>query len=518
MNRRLLLITPLALAVFSAACGGGGTTPPPPPPMGNFTLASLKGNYAFSMTGNDINGNFKQRVGSFISDGQGNITQGIEDAVTGGSLNPGVALSGTYTIQSSGRGQITLNATTGTPLVFSFAMSSPSPSGQGFLVETDPAAFETASGSFIQQNIGDFSQPFQSANYVFDFSGLSSGAGGVLPLSIIGEFTTNTAGGIIGGLMDIHDASQPAPSSPLDIASNGQYLPDLTNVATFGRGTLTFGDGNGSLTFVYYTVDNTHAKLMEIDPNVFTIGDAFLQSASVPQNTAQWNAGNFAYLVAGAGLNGSLANASAFQTNNANLSNIVSTDNNDGTVAQTSTGLTGNYAIDKTNAGTGRGTLTININGQGNPFTAVFYLISQTQGVIQDTSNGVIADGSIVSQAALNGTNFAFNLSGQNLQAFNGAGFEEDYVGQYSTSNTGQFNGAVDFTQLGSSGNRFIFPDIPVNVTASFPATGRSTFQAVTGNTPSATLKFDAFPTSQGVLLIATQNSRVTVGIVSAQP
>ncbi len=508
MSRRLLLVISAALASIGAACGGG-STPPPPPPTGGFTLASLKGNYAFSMSGQDLNLNFKQRIGSFIADGKGNITQAIEDVDTGGAFNNAAVFSGTYTIQPNGRGQIVLNSAVGGGLVFSFVMSAAAPAGQGFLVETDPNAFETASGSFTQQDITSFAQPFQSASYVFDFSGLSNGTAGALPLSIVGEFTTNTGGNITGGLMDINDGNQPAPSGPVAIGL-GQYQLDATNSATFGRGTATFA----GLSFVFYTVDNTHAKFLEVDGAGLTLGDAILQSATIPQNTAQWNGGNFAYLVAGAGLSGPLANASAFQTSNGNLSNIVSTDDNDGTITQTSSGLTGTYAIDSANAGTGRGTLTINVNGQANPFTAVFYLISQTQGVIQDTSNSVIADGSIASQAALNGTNFAFNLSGQNLSA----GFEEDYAGQYSTSNTGAFNGAMDFTQLGSSGSQFIFPDIPINVTASFPASGKSAFQAVTGNSPSTTLKFDAYPTTQGVLLISTQSTRVTVGIVSAQP
>ncbi len=173
MSRRLLLVISAALASIGAACGGG-STPPPPPPTGGFTLASLKGNYAFSMSGQDLNLNFKQRIGSFIADGKGNITQAIEDVDTGGAFNNAAVFSGTYTIQPNGRGQIVLNSAVGGGLVFSFVMSAAAPAGQGFLVETDPNAFETASGSFTQQDITSFAQPFQSASYVFDFSGLSN--------------------------------------------------------------------------------------------------------------------------------------------------------------------------------------------------------------------------------------------------------------------------------------------------------------------------------------------------------
>src|SRR6266852_8719045 len=114
--KRLLLIAAVAFASITAACGGGGSTPPPPPPVGNFSNASLKGQYAFSMSGEDLNGAFIARVGSFFADGNGNITQALEDLnqdVNGLRVATQVSFSGgTYAIQSNGRGTLTLtNAT-----------------------------------------------------------------------------------------------------------------------------------------------------------------------------------------------------------------------------------------------------------------------------------------------------------------------------------------------------------------------------------------------------------------------
>src|SRR5260370_3250789 len=77
--KRLLLFAAVAFASISAACGGGGSTPPPPPPGGNFSNASLKGQYAYAMSGEDLNCAFIARVGSFFADGNGNTTHDLQD-------------------------------------------------------------------------------------------------------------------------------------------------------------------------------------------------------------------------------------------------------------------------------------------------------------------------------------------------------------------------------------------------------------------------------------------------------
>ena len=92
--QRLLLGGALVAGSFAAGCGGGGrtVTPTPPPgpgPQGNYSLASLNGTYAFSMSGTDnsIFGSPIARIGSFHADGQGNITMAIEDVNDGGSFS-----------------------------------------------------------------------------------------------------------------------------------------------------------------------------------------------------------------------------------------------------------------------------------------------------------------------------------------------------------------------------------------------------------------------------------------------
>src|SRR5258708_6608689 len=88
---RLVPVLTVVLALFAAACGGSGSSfPTPPPPTGNFSNASLKGTYAFSMSGTDASaspGAFIARVGSFVADGSGGISMAMEDVSDAGVLN-----------------------------------------------------------------------------------------------------------------------------------------------------------------------------------------------------------------------------------------------------------------------------------------------------------------------------------------------------------------------------------------------------------------------------------------------
>src|SRR5712692_25229 len=166
--KRLLLLGTLVLAGFTAACGGGASSTPPPPATGGFSNTSLKGQYAFAMSGSDLNGNFLARVGSFTADGNGNITAAIEDVNDAGSFATVQFTGGNYSIQANGRG--TLNLTTATSgLGLSITLTSTS---RGLAAQTDLNA--TSSGNFILQSAGSFSVPGISNKYVFDASGINS--------------------------------------------------------------------------------------------------------------------------------------------------------------------------------------------------------------------------------------------------------------------------------------------------------------------------------------------------------
>jgi len=523
MNRLCLALT-LCAAVFAAACGGGGSTPTPPPPVGNFSNASLSGQYAFSMSGSDAFNSFFARVGSFTADGNGNITAGIEDVNT--VLNGPQTLAftaSTYTVQADGRGIINLSNATG-PLSFSITMLSPT---KGLIVETDLNA--TASGTFIRQSPSAFSTAGISGNYVFDFSGIdSSGA----PDSIVGQFVSTGSGSLSSGLLDENDNG--GHSGAAVFSGGANYQMDATNGPTSGRGTVTFTANGFPFNYIFYIVDGSRIRLMETgNPSTagLTIGEAVTQT-SVPATNTNFN-GNFAYLLSGVGSRSQLTRIGRFTADgNGGLGSIFADTNDGGTAAQVPAGSLSatTYAIDTNFPGTGRGTLTFTDSKLGT-FSYVVYLSSSSGGVIQDVSKNTVADGNIqlqtgapFSNSSLAG-NYGFNFSGIGNNTTNGVLGEEDYVGQIALTSAASNNlsGAVDFSAFSSNQGAFFNVVVSGN---GLTVGGDGTTSSGTRNTlllklagnPSTTLNFAAYiVNSQTIYVAGTDSARVISGTVTVQ-
>lgn len=519
---------PLALAVaavaafYAAGCGSSSSTSStPPPPSGNFSNASLKGSYAFSMSGQDgTSGAFIGRVGSFVADGNGNITSALEDANLGGTANPAISFTGTYTIQTNGKGTITLNGALGGGLLLSIAMDSAS---HGVMIQTDLAA--SSSGSFTQQSTAAFSNPGIAGSYVFDVSGsaVSNGA----PVSAIGQAVTDGNGNVTGGVFDTDDGNNAGPSGAQILAASTYAVDNNSNGTNFGRGTISLA----GLSFVFYVVDGTHLKMLEEDTNAVTLGDALKQSGSIPATTAAWSAGSFAFGIGGAavlGTAGPVARAGRFTTSGSGtLSNVMLDDNDSGTVKSTTTLSNAIYAIDTTAgvAGSGRGTLAFTDASLGT-FSYVFYLVSPSQAVVQDTSNGIIGDGTILAQlgpvsAATLAGNFVFNWSGVVRPSSGNVGFEEDFVGQYAQSSSGNLSGAVDFVELGTTSNHPLFTNSAVSgsLTLSGDGTGRNNYKVTISSSgvSANTFNFKAYVAGTKLFLVGADSNQIIEGNVVAQ-
>jgi len=514
MNR-LVLFSALALAAFTAACSGGVGGPPPPPPAGNFSAASLKGSYTFQMSGTDINGNSISRVGSFNADGMGNIIAGIEDVNDGGTVNftgpstPVVfdaAPQSTYTVLANGRGTLTLHDSSGA-LTFSITLSSPS---AGLMVETDGNA--TCSGSFRAQTVTTTFSPA----YAFDFSGVDSGGVG---LSLVGQFTTNTTNIINGGMFDENDGGSLAPQTPI---SPTAITLDAANSA-FGRGQAVM---NGRA-FEFYVVDGGNLAVLEEDGSGLTSGFATAQNA-VPTQTSGI-AGSFVFDIGGSATSnaftGPLARAGRFDVNGGAITNLFM-DENFSAAASTFGGTSGisnvTFTIDA--SGTGRGTLGFTDVASGSVFSYVFYLTSATGGFLQDTSSGVVGDGSLFPQsstftAASLAGNFIANWSGVNARN----GFEEDFNSQFAltSATSNNITGVVDYTELGNSSNQIV---TDAGVAGTFTLTGTGTGGGSTANTVSLqaggqTFNFHAYLiNNSSILLIGTDSNHVVLGSVARQP
>jgi len=416
----LTFVLAAVVALFTAACGGGGAP----------SVATL--------------GAFIARTGSFTADGNGTITAAIEDVTDAGSLPLFVQFTGgSYSIQPNGRGTLTLNSATG-GLLLSIALNS---ARAGVMIQTDLNA--TSSGSFAIQSPAAFTQTAIAGSYAFDISGIiTSGANIGGPSSVVGQITTNGSGNIQGGLFDSNDAG--SILSAQVIPAGGTYQMDPANGANFGRGTIRFA----GLSFIFYIVDGSRFKLMEDDGQFATFGDALQQSATVALQNSGFR-GDFTFLIGGSavlGTAGPIARAAAFTADGAgNLGAIVLDDNNTGThraITGSTTIANAIYDIDTAHAGSGRGTMSFTASANPNlgTFFFTFYLVSPTEAFIQDTSNGVIGDGTMFAQTgtfsgpALAG-NFVFNWSGINLGSSANLVFEEDFVGQHALSSAGSISG-----------------------------------------------------------------------------
>jgi len=521
---KLALLLAFGFALFAAACSGNGSTPAPPPPTGNFSNASLKGQYAFFMSGTNVQTGFFARIGSFTADGNGNITTGLEDVDVTGTPELIPFSPSTYTIQADGRGTLSLNGTG--PLVFRVTMLN---AAEGLIIETDGIA--TASGKFFLQSPNSFANGF-SGNYVFDVSGLdfNNSMFGV-PDSVVGQFIANN--GTLGGLLDENDNANPTGAQ---VFTSGSFQIDANNNTNFGRGTMTFVAGGIIYHFIYYVVNGSRLVLMEDSSpsRVLTAGMATSQS-SVPTSNANFN-GNFVFLTNGSGTTGPLTRIGRFNANNGGLSSVFADTNDNGTTAQVPKGSlsASTYSIDTSFAGSGRGTLTFTDSSLGT-YSFVFYLNSASAGVIQDVTlthnGGNVGDGFLQLQTGAPFTlpglagDYGLNFSGVSQNSSTMTTAEEDYVGHITLSSAGSNNvsGAVDFSEFSSNQGGFLNVVVSGNGLAiggdgtTSSGTRNSLSLKLAGN-PSSTLDFVPYVVdSQHMFVAGTDSNRVISGVITLQ-
>jgi hypothetical protein len=452
MNRLLLVLASTA-ALWSTACSSGGGTTVVPPPTGKFSASSLNGTYAFMTNGEVITSAGAEvnlsRVGSFIANGQGGITGGVEDVNSAGTVNPAVPITGgNYTVNANGTGSLTLNITSaGTPSSITLGITLTSTSGGLMVDETSTAAqASTGSGNFMIQNVAVCSSPVTSVSgtYVFDFAGADAGGN---PESLVGEFAVS--GGVIStGFTDANDFL---------VLSNGSIGGSFALDPISPASSTSCGRGVAEIAgqpFEYYVVDATRIRFISITNGAMLTGDAVIQ-ANPPANLST----SFAFLVAGNDSNGFVTRLGRFTGNGTALTNVVM-DTNDGSIKFTPTGGAGSTitaaSITPDPVNPGRFTLTFKDSNLSVPFSFVLYLSSATSGVIQDiTQTGgfaiQVADGTIGAQTGspfsssnITGT-YAVNWSGTSQQVQGQD--EEDLIGQ-ATISSAALTGTADIFQM----------------------------------------------------------------------
>ncbi len=222
---------------------------------GLFSTASLKkGNYAFTLAGQNAKGAFSQG-GLFTSSGTGQITGGEMDVNGGvGAISLGASItSGTYTVDPQlGRITFSLSSslagkTVGTWNYVGYQTSS----GAMLMVETDSInVLSVVSGTAYLQtsNIG------LQGGYAVNFTGTSTGA----QQDILGQIAVNNTA-ISTGTLNLNTLPG-GVSAGVPITQAVVVAPDNT-----GRGTATISTSSQNYPIAYYVIDQNTAVAMESD-------------------------------------------------------------------------------------------------------------------------------------------------------------------------------------------------------------------------------------------------------------
>jgi hypothetical protein len=452
-RKQFLLFVGVGSLAFSLACGGGGNNGGGGfggggGGTGNFSKASLNGQYAYQLSGFDLQtGNPFREAGVFTADGNGHITSGTDDSASGGSPATG-AITGTYSISSDGTGQMTITFPNTSKATFALTLSS---SSKMYMIEADTTGI-VVSGVAVKQDTSAFAS-VPSGTFAFRMHEITVGLGGVTTSNgEVGAFTVNN-GSITGNI----DNNRNLIVNPFTITGSLNF-PD----ATTGRGTGTFTDGVNPTSFNYYVVDASHFLLFSTtnSSGVVGLGQAEKQTGTFSKAS-----------LSGAYVFGSVGDASNF-VNDTNIAGQFTADGNggiaSGTLDQVEDGTPTSVASPATFTGTytvaSSGRADVTLNSTIGTIHHILWMVSPTRAFSLTDSSSEVEDGTVDAQtgtfsnATLNGI-YAFNLTG-----LDGSG---------SSLVTNDFVGTLKWDGAGGVTSRTV---LNVNGTATQPPSATGTY------------------------------------------
>jgi hypothetical protein len=213
-----------------------------------FNASGLIDTYVFDFAG--VHGSSAlSQIGAFTSDGLGNITGGLRDTNDGGAISSQVPFTGSYVVNSNGRGTATLGS-----LNFSFYIVS---RGSAKFVGTDSQATVGGVAGIASQQSPNATFDLTSLNGNIAFSLAGPVPNGTLALATAGSFSADGNGHITAGVLD-ENANGTAPQNL--VFSNGSYA-----VASTGRGAATFTTASHIYNLVFYLSTPGNGVLQETD-------------------------------------------------------------------------------------------------------------------------------------------------------------------------------------------------------------------------------------------------------------
>lgn len=213
---------------------------------GPFTIATLNGAHALTLGGTDGSNNPFALGGVFTTDGAGNVTSGALDANDSGNTFLGTSVTGTYTMNSTGRGILRL---TSQSLQFAFYAAA---NGSIQLVDVDGSV--GISGTAQAQTGGPFAAGSISGNYAFNFSGTNLSSFG--EEDITGQLIADGAGNLTG-TMDVNNLGS--------ITHNIAISSSSYTMGGDGRGTATINTLAASFAMQIYQVDKNTVLFLDVD-------------------------------------------------------------------------------------------------------------------------------------------------------------------------------------------------------------------------------------------------------------
>lgn len=358
--------------------------------------APLSGQYAFLVQGfGDASGDQVAIIGSFVTDGMGNITSGVEDinGPPGGtgafpiSLPAEVTFTGKYTpgtgTQNPGIMSFVNSAGFTNQFTFSTGTLSSGVPTVGRMTEWDDTSGSNsgrAAGSFYLQNTSAFALSSISGPYAFQFFGQRTAPGSWYVAT--GAFTADGNGNLNPGEMDIN---VPSSGPAQHVSSFTTTLATTTgttgtNTTTFGQLAATFSSGQSGY---LYIVSPMQALFMEGDVETSSGLESgqILAQSSAPFASASLRGVSVEYeqgLGTTAGQPLAAIGLVTFGSGTANFSRDI---DDSGTLDGGTTTPQTESATFPSVAADGRVVLT------GSPESAVIYLVSPNQGFVMSTTS-----------------------------------------------------------------------------------------------------------------------------------
>ncbi len=390
----------------------------------NFSITvngRIQGNYAFSFNGYNRQGQAFYMVGSFVADGNGNITSGALDrngndsvgAMTDVAITPGTGANGQCPIASAatgsvycvGRSGVTTGSNLGTIVIasalgtYSFSVSVSLVTDSRIILADPNNPGVWGSGVLKPQGQSLSGVSLDSSNFAFGLSGVDASG---KPYGGAGYFVTDASGNVTAGNGEADINDNGTVQSPAPTPLTGTISAFSTGT---GRGTATFTIGSSTVNYAFYVVGPSTGKLfpslLGVETDVASGGAPVTLMSATDRGPAGGGTTTFSNLFLNATQGGN-PNGAVFELNavsaaggtpvpdislglgnfdgNGNVTSYALDENNGGVLTQPSyTNAT--YSVDKTS---GRVTLS----GLGT-YPPVWYLATFNTGFVVGTDPNV---------------------------------------------------------------------------------------------------------------------------------